>query len=193
MAEVKILVEGRAKEIKTGWIATSNVILVKTDNKNIIIDPGCNRKKLIEALRKENLKTSDIGFVLLTHSHADHTLLAGIFEKAKVLTPVEIYNNDRQIEYDRKVLGTGLEIIPTPGHCPEHCSLVVSTKNGNYVIAGDAFWWTDGEKQKIDINRKDDAHPEELNMKKLIASRKKILKIADYIIPGHGKMFKVVK
>lgn len=146
MAEVKILIEGRAKEIKTGWIASSNVILVKDNNKNIIIDPGCNRKKLLEALRKENLKTSDISFVLLTHSHADHTLLAGIFENAKVLTPVEIYNNDRQTEYDSRVLGSGLEIIPTPGHCPEHCSLVVPTKNGIYIIAGDAFWWTDGEK-----------------------------------------------
>ena len=30
-----------------------------------------------------------------------------------------------------------------------------------------------------------------MNIQKLIASRKKLLELADYIIPGHGKMFKV--
>ena len=29
------------------------------------------------------------------------------------------------------------------------------------------------------------------NRKQLLTSRKKVLEIADYIIPGHGKMFKV--
>ncbi len=60
-------------------------------------------------------------------------------------------------------------------------------------MAGDTFWWTDDEEQKIDVEKQDDAHPDEVNMKNLIESRKKVLKIADYIIPGHGKMFKVEK
>jgi len=190
MAEVKILIEGYAKEIKTGWIASSTATLVKANNKNIIVDPGCNRNKLSKALKKENLKTADIDFVLLTHSHADHTLLAGIFENAKILTSEEIYNNDRQVEHENKIPGTKLKIIQTPGHCSEHCSLIVPTKNGVYVVAGDVFWWTAGERRKIDVKKKDDAHPAETDIKKLMDSRKKILKIADYIIPGHGKMFK---
>jgi len=32
-----------------------------------------------------------------------------------------------------------------------------------------------------------------MNTETLIASRKKIIEVADYIIPGHGKMFKVEK
>jgi hypothetical protein len=40
------------------------------------------------------------------------------------------------------------------------------------------------------MERKD---PYVKNESQLIESRKKILKIADYIIPGHGKMFKVKK
>ncbi len=190
MAKVKILIEGYAKEIEGGWLANSTVTFVQSKGKNIIIDPGCNRKKLLEALEKNKLKTSDIDFVLLTHNHTDHTLLAGIFENAKVLTVYEIYDGDNQVEHDNEVPGTGLEIIQTPGHCPEHCSLEVFTQEGNYVIAGDVFWWIDNEEQKIDIQKKDDAHPEEVDMEKLIKSRKKILERADYIIPGHGKMFK---
>ena len=61
------------------------------------------------------------------------------------------------------------------------------------VLAGDVFWWADGEEQLVDINKEDDAHPAELDMKALIKSRRVLLEKADYIIPGHGKMFKVEK
>ena len=191
MNEIKILIEGYAKEIDNGWLASSSVTLIKSDGKNIIVDPGCNRKMLLESLEKENLKISDIDFVILTHNHTDHTLLTGLFEKAKVITPSEIYNGDNQTEHNNSVPETELELIQTPGHSPEHISIVVTTENGVYVVGGDVFWWTDDEEQKIDVEKDDDAHPDEVNMKDLIESRKKILEVADYIIPGHGKIFKV--
>ena len=74
----------------------------------------------------------------------------------------------------------------------EHCSLIVEIKKEVYVVAGDVFWWLENEKQEIDINKPDN-DPEHMDIQKLIESRKKILKIADYIIPGHGKMFRVKK
>ena len=65
---------------------------------------------------------------------------------------------------------------------------------GRIVIAGDLFWWRDNEKQRTDyhslVYKKD---PYAKNQTELIASRKKVLKLADYIIPGHGRMFKVNK
>ena len=61
-------------------------------------------------------------------------------------------------------------------------------------MAGDVFWWWDNEEQKTDkeslMARKD---PYVKNKEQLNESRKKVLEIADYIIPGHGKMFKVEK
>lgn len=193
MNKVKVLIEGYAKEIQNGWLASSTVTLVKSSGKNIIVDTGCNRKKLLEALAENDLKTSDIDFVLLTHSHADHSLLAGIFENAKVLTTEEVYNGDNQIAHDNKIPETDLEIIQTPGHCSEHCSLVVPTEDGTYIVGGDTFWWIDDEEQVLNVNQEDEAHPAEVNMDRLIESRKKILEIADYIIPGHGKMIKIDK
>lgn len=192
MAEIKILIEGYAKQIEGGWLASSTVVLVRINNMNIIVDPGCNREKLMISLGVEKLKVGDIDFVLLTHNHLDHTLLAGIFPNAKVLTCEEIYKNDNQVAHGNIIPGIDLAIVQTPGHCNEHCSLVVPTGEETYVIAGDVFWWTDGEAQKLDIEKADDAHPEEIDIKKLIDSRKKILKIADWVIPGHGKIFKVV-
>lgn len=194
MAKIKVLVKGYAREMKKGWLASSTAVLIKSNGKNIIADPGCNREKLLKALKAENLKPKDIDFVFLSHGHADHALLGGIFENANIVTFESLmYEKDTQLEFNEKVLGADTCVIETPGHTAEHCSLVVETNNGIYVISGDVFWWTDKEKQKIDIHKKDDAHPKELNMKKLIESRKKILKIADYVIPGHGKIFKVRK
>ena len=190
MNKVKVLIQGYAKEIKGGWLASSTVTLVQSSGKKIIVDPGCNRKKLLEELTNEGLKSGDIDFVLLTHNHTDHTLLAGVFVNARVLTTDEIYDSDNQIEHHNKIPGTDLEIIQTPGHSLEHCSLVVPTQEGIYAICGDVFWWMDNEKQEINIEREDQAHPEEADMEKLVKSRKKILGIADYIIPGHGKVFK---
>lgn len=193
MSEIKVLIEGYAKQIANGWLASSTVTLVKTNGKNIIIDPGCNREKLLAVIGKENLKVEDIDFVLLTHNHLDHALLTRIFPNARVLTTEEMYKNDNQILHNNKIPEMDLEIIQTPGHCREHCLLVVPTKKGIYVVAGDVFWYIEGEAQTSDIGKVDDAHPAEVDMKKLIASRKKILSIADWIIPGHGKMFKVEK
>ncbi len=194
MNEIKVLIEGYAKKIKNGWIANSTVTLVKSNGKNIIVDPGCNRGKLINALKKENLRPSDIDYVLLTHDHTDHALLAGAFEKAKILNPKEIYDKDVQIEHNNKIPDTDVKIIQTPGHAHQHASLLVKTKKGNVVIAGDLWWWKDNEKPRTDYNslmRKHDSYVKEKDL--ISKSRENVLKIADYIIPGHGKMFKVIK
>ncbi len=194
MAEVKVLIKGYAKEEERGWLACSTATLIKSNGKLIISDPGCNREKLLEVLNKEGLEPENIDFVFLTHGHIDHSLLAGIFKNAKFVTFENLmYDKDLQLEFEDNVLGQDTKIIKTPGHSAEHISLIVNTNKGKYVIAGDVFWWVDGEEQVVDINKEDTAHPTELNMKELKKSRKKILEIADYIIPGHGDIFEVKK
>ena len=195
MAKVKVLIEGYAKELEKEWIASSTTCLVTAENKKIITDPGCNREKLLTALNKEGLTTDDIDYVFLSHCHLDHILLAGIFQKAKFITFDSnlMYDKDIMLEFDKRILGKDVEIIETPGHVLEHLSLLVNTPDGKIAIAGDVIWWSEREKQVFDINQKDRSQAKGLNVKKLTESRKKLLEIADYIIPGHGKMFKVKK
>ncbi|MFC1768568.1 MBL fold metallo-hydrolase [Nanoarchaeota archaeon] len=187
MNKIKILIEGYAKKIEKGWLASSTVVLVESKGKNILVDPGCNKEKLIDTLEKNGLNVEDIDYVFLTHNHVDHVLLAGIFN-AKVLNNNEIFDSDKQICHNNLIPGTDLEIIQTPGHSEDDCSLVVRTETGIYVIAGDVFWWMDGEEQDIDVEKVDPAH--EFNHEKLVGNRKKILQLADFVIPGHGKVFK---
>lgn len=196
MAKIKILIEGYAKKLDHGWVASSTVCLVTTsDGKKIITDPGCNRTKLIEVLKKESLATGDIDYVFMSHQHPDHVLLAGIFENAKHITfDSELqYNGDVLTQYSVDSLGPDIEILQTPGHVLEHISLVVKTDDGKVGIAGDCIWWLDDEEQKFAIDQSDHSQSKGMDMETLIESRKKLIERADYIIPGHGRMFKVEK
>lgn len=194
MNKVKVLVEGYAKELKDGWLASSSTTLIEANGELVISDPGCNREKLLRALDKEKIKPEDVDFVFLTHGHIDHSLLVGIFENAKFITFESLlYDRDLQLDFKGDILGPNTKVVKTPGHSKEHISLMVGTDEGKYVVAGDVFWWVDGEDQVVDITKTDDSHPKELDMEELVKSRTMLLKLADYIIPGHGKMFKVKK
>lgn len=192
MNTITVLIEGYAREIKGGWLASSTTTLIESNGKKIIVDPGINKTLLLSSLTKINLKTSDIDMVFLSHFHLDHSFLAPLFEKAKILDGETIYEADKETEYSGKIPGTDIEVVLTPGHAKEHSSLIVPTKEGKIVIAQDCFLWMDSEKQdtteaELLINRDD---PFMMDKGKLIESRKKILEIADWIIPGHGKMFR---
>ena len=193
MNKVKVLIEGKAEKIGSGESVSPSVVLIQTEKYNVIVDPGLNRKNLLESLKKENLKTDQIDFVILTHYHLDHSLLMGVFEKAVILDDIDQYGQDGKIaEQKKNTLGEGIKIIQTPGHDPWHCSVSIMTEDmGNVVVAGDLFWWFDDKEPEKDfeslINLKDPYVKDERALKK---SREKILKIADWIIPGHGKIFK---
>lgn len=193
MAEVKILIEGYAKKLGNDWVASSTVCLITTGDIKIIADPGGNRSKLLEALKEAGLTTGDIDYVFLSHCHPDHILLAGIFENAKAITYDTnlVYDNDSISPWDPHLLGEDVEIIETPGHVLEHISLVVNTPQGRAAIAGDAIWWLEDEVQNFSVDQPDHSEATGMNMETLIASRKKLVEMSDYIIPGHGKMFPV--
>lgn len=195
MNKVQVLIEGYAKPTGKGdgWFASSTTTLITTEKgKKIIVDPGCNRKLLLEKLSELGLKPNDIDFVFMTHYHPDHNLLVGIFENATIFDDDMYYKNDEQDNHQGVIPGTDIKIIKTPGHEIFHGSLVVPTKNGVVVVGGDVFWWDDTEEQKMDIKslilHKD---PFVKDKKALKKSRQEVLKIAKYIIPGHGKMFEV--
>jgi len=194
MNKFTVLIEGYAEKTKDGWIASPSTVLIRDRELNILVDPGSNKKLLLKKLAEENLKPGDIDMIFVTHYHLDHILNIRLFPDCDVLDGNEINKDDKIFEYSEKIPKTDIKVIPTPGHANEHASLLVKTDKGNIVIAGDLFWWRKNEEQKTDydslINKKD---PDVKDLEKLIESRKKILRIADYIVPGHGKMFMVKK
>lgn len=192
MAQLKILISGYAKEVEKGWIASSTTVLIQENDLNIIIDPGINRKLLLERFSEADIRLADVDYVFITHHHPDHCYLSAIFENARILDDTYLYEDDKETEHQAIIPETNLKIIHTPGHEDVHASLAVPAQKGMYIVAGDVFWWNDDENQKVGrdslMQHRD---PLAKDMATLAKSRDKILKIADYVIPGHGQAFQV--
>jgi glyoxylase-like metal-dependent hydrolase (beta-lactamase superfamily II) len=189
-AKVEILIEGYFKNIsKTRCRAGCSVVLIQDENKNILVDTGNPRdeKRLINALKKKGLKPEDIDIVVITHFHPDHVGCNHLFKNARfIVSGVAFWDDvfERSSKYQR--LAKNLKLIPTPGHSPDSCTLLMKTERGIIACVGDLFWFKGDEKIKL-------LEEDCFNKKLFYQNRQKILKIADFIIPGHGKMFKVEK
>jgi len=205
MVEIKILVKGIHKHVEGSgdnkvFKIGSTVTLIKS-NKNIIVDAGYfpYKDELVKNLKAEGLNPEDIDVVILTHPHLDHVANTHLFTKAKIFCkfnleyPGQFHDPAKGYVYrvelaENTVIADDVKIILTPGHTFDMISVIVQTKQGVVVIAGDAISseeFTNLEKEPPTMLIHD--------LNKYNASRKKILKIADYIIPGHGDIFKVTR
>jgi len=191
MAEVKILIEGYATAHRLSGASCSTITLVRDRGVILVVDPGTlkNPRLLAAKLKKEGLTPADVNMVGITHSHLDHYRGIGLFSKAKALDYWGLWQADRLKPWRKSWPAQGERIAPhirlikTPGHSYDGITLLVETRKGTVAICGDVFW-------KKDFPRSD---PYAQDKKKLKQSRKKVLQSADWVIPGHGKMFKVGK
>lgn len=193
MAKVTVLVEGYARPKGDYYEASPSTTLIEDNGRKIIVDPGCNEKLLLDALKKHGLEPRDIDYIFLTHYHVDHFLNIRLFPAKDVLDGETIYRGDREISFSKFLPGTGIEVIPVPGHAHEHSALFVNTGGGVVAVAADVWWWEDGEQKTGLKSLLTISDPFVKDKKQLLKSRKAILARADFIIPGHGKMFKVPK
>ncbi|UCE73142.1 MAG: MBL fold metallo-hydrolase [Methanomassiliicoccales archaeon] len=171
--------------------ASSTVTLVRDDKRNIIVDSGIpgERDKILKGLSKHGLSQDDIDIVINTHLHQDHMGNNALFRKAKFLAHAKEFpprlKEVHVIEGDFE-LSTNIKIIETPCHTYGSISVVVDSpeKSRVYVIAGDALPIKDNYIKWV---------PPGINFNPQIAlsSMKKIVDIADVIIPGHDDLFEV--
>ena len=173
--------------------ATSTVTLVKDEPHNIIIDtsiPG-EGEKILEGLSRHGLTQNDIDLVINTHLHGDHMGNNAMFWKAKFIAhekemPARLKNV--MIIKGDYVLTENIKIIETPGHTHGSISVVVKVpeESKTYVIAGDALPIKDNYLKWVPpgIN---------FNPKIALASMRRIVNIADFVIPGHDEMFEIKK
>lgn len=180
-AEVKVISPGHLSKDNNGKTCAT-VTLVKDERIKMIIDPGMvsDLKSISNGLYEEGLIPEDIDIVGLTHSHIDHYKNLGLFPNANYFDFWGFWEND-VLREDKAKISDNIEIIKTPGHSYDGITFLVRTEKGKIAICGDVFWKKDSPKK--------DKYAQ--NIKELEKSRKKVLDIADYIIPGHGDMFRV--
>ncbi|XP_045592201.2 metallo-beta-lactamase domain-containing protein 1 [Procambarus clarkii] len=193
---VHVLYDGYSRMEDSKMKANCTCTLIKGPNK-MIVDTmtAWDRLKIISGLDSHGICCDDINYAVGTHGHSDHLGNLNLFTKAKHIVGYIVSHED---EFFIHPFDTGepfkideaLQVIPTPGHTSADVSVVVETQDlGTVVIAGDLF---EREEDIADpslwkyIAGSENPESQEKN-------RNKVLVIADYIIPGHGPMFKVTE
>ncbi len=180
MAEVVILVEGY-ESADSDERSCSTIVLVKDGGMNIVVDPGTakSQEEISKALGEAGLSADDIDVVFITHSHMDHYRNIGMFRNARSLDYWGWWKGDSWKECDGRVSGS-ISIIKTPGHSYDGMTMLVETGKGTVAICGDVFWKEGYPK----------ADPYASDPEKLEQSRKTVIEKSDFVVPGHGKMFR---
>lgn len=189
--EIFVLYDGYARVQGNIMRANCTCTLIKTDKINVICDTMTpwDGPKITEKLKDFGLKNTDIHYVVCTHGHSDHIGNNNLFLEATHIVGQSVSKGD-QYYLDAFENGSNYEIAEniqvfvTPGHTLDSVSVKIETPKGVYVVAGDLF------------ERQEDLKDEKIWLEagsedpdKQRESRKKVLKMADYIIPGHGPMF----
>ncbi|KAK4887808.1 hypothetical protein RN001_004079 [Aquatica leii] len=190
--EVIILFDGYSKETENATEANCTCTLINGPKK-IIVDTmtAWDGPKLTKSLQDRKIDCDDIDYVICTHGHSDHIGCNYLFPKAihivgYCISHEHVYtNHDFNREY---IIDESVKVISTPGHTLQDVSVIVQTDKGVIAIVGDLFE-NECDLKDDSIWKKAGSDSEVLQ----IQNRNKILQLADWIVPGHGSMFKVNK
>lgn len=167
----------------TGGGVASTCTLVRDGDRTIVVDPGMapSAGAILDPLASLGVRPEDVTDVVLSHHHPDHTLYAGLFPNAAVHDHWAIYRGTawEDSDCDGRVLTPSVQLARTPGHTAQDLVLLAGTADGIAVTSHS--WFHAG-------SAAEDEDPDDLEQ--LRESRRRILEVADLIVPGHGPAFR---
>lgn len=193
-AKVVVLKPGYARWEGYASQRACGSITLLLSHKRCLVDLGIPQDKdlILSSLQKHGLKPKDIDVVVLTHSDVDHIGNMNLFPDAVFIGGSDVIQGDlfREFFKEKYVIDENISVVHTPGHDNRSISVLVRIDKGIVACTGDLFEcendWLDSEKAETwEVWSQN----KELQMK----SRRIIWKLADYIVPGHGDMFRVDK
>jgi N-acyl homoserine lactone hydrolase len=153
-------------------------------------------------LRRFDTVPDEIGTVINTHLHLDHSAGNAYFKKALFFVqkreieyaqdPLPIHRsmygvdirgmNFEILEGDADIVA-GIKVILTPGHSPGSQAVLVDTEKGLYVIAGDTVTYFDN----MDVPQGDSFWPNAIyvDLREYYESLDRLKGLGGFILPGH--------
>jgi glyoxylase-like metal-dependent hydrolase (beta-lactamase superfamily II) len=192
--EVKVIQAGYSKWIASTQQRADGTITLVKGLTNAIVDTGgpWDKQAILSALRREGIRPGNINYVICTHGHSDHTGNNNLFPNATLVFSYDVCKGDLYTLHDFAhgqpyKVDDNIEVIPTPGHTTQDISVIVKTKQGVIAIVGDLFECME-DLENESLWRSFSEMPE---LQK--TNRERVLNLADFIVPGHGEMFRVGK
>ena len=136
---------------------TFTIYLIQTENKNILVDVGCDDgagfemslfKKPVDVLKEYGLLPKDITDVIITHSHHDHIKAIRYYENATIHIQKDEYEYVAAKQYiptsfdvhlidDEFSLAENVIMRKIGGHSIGSCIVLAD----NYVLCGDECYY----------------------------------------------------
>ncbi|NCB42662.1 MAG: MBL fold metallo-hydrolase [Clostridia bacterium] len=206
--EFEIIMPAIGASSNRGALGWCNISIIYAQGQTILFDTGSNddREELWAELNKMNINIDSIDIVFISHLHYDHCCNIELFEKAKIMVSARElqyvlsgeykkykdpyvpyatvkYFEDRFTTFkEGDEIASGVQAIALPGHTPGVFGLVLEKER--VIFTGDAV------KNAYDFTH--EVPPYAIYDGKLgLESYKKIPPVADLIVPGHGRPFKV--
>ena len=126
-----------------------NCTFIQTKNKKILIDLGMNNKYITSKLAEINVLPTEIDYVFITHTHADHTGAMKVFFKnnkpfvfldERMLPEIDFMNDYPNLCFDNGVLnfdGLSVEILKTSHDAPGSRAYIFREDNSSVVYITD--------------------------------------------------------
>jgi glyoxylase-like metal-dependent hydrolase (beta-lactamase superfamily II) len=190
MATVHVLKAGYSRMDADGMSHADGTITLVRSSVNVLVDTGnpADGEEIVRLLEAEGLSSGGIGVVVCTHGHVDHAGCNALFPHAVFIVSRDITQGDRiegrDFAQNPYVIDEDVQVIGTPGHMPQDVSVLVKTPEGLVAVVGDLF---ESEEDLKDASRWTMWSNDPETQKN---SRDSILMTADYIVPGHGGMFR---
>uniref|UniRef100_A0A8R1DGF1 Metallo-beta-lactamase domain-containing protein 1 n=1 Tax=Caenorhabditis japonica TaxID=281687 RepID=A0A8R1DGF1_CAEJA len=189
---------GSAEQTVDGqYVFIATITLVKDRDKNILVDTGLGtninaKSELIRSLEIHGLTPSSIDIVVSTHGHPDH--VGGVHEFPDALHYQGWYSHQGTkfnltalFENDSLNLSENVMLVKCRGHTSDDIAVVVrdAKGRGDVLVSGDLFMR--GE----DIDHPMMWQPLSADIIAQRESRRRYGCIVDWVVPGHGGMFRV--
>ena len=207
MPELEIIMGGYSINTDQTRLGLCAVTLIHGEELSIVdVAHFGRRNMLVDQLEANGISTNDIGRVILTHAHWDHSQNTDLFPNAEIvihadeleysrnprpgdLATARYFANTLLDQNVRTVSGEtelepGVRLIETPGHTRGHVSVVVDTAGGTVCVGGDAM----SDAGAIGRGTPAIVFWSEADAR---ASIQKIVAAADTIYPGHDRPFRV--
>jgi glyoxylase-like metal-dependent hydrolase (beta-lactamase superfamily II) len=159
----------------------ATVGFIQDRDRRVVTDPGMVRRRslILEPLGELGVAPEQVTDVVFSHHHPDHTLNAALFPNARFHDHWAIYHGDQWHWRDAEgyQLTPAIRLIRTPGHTLEDLTIRAGTPQG--VVAFTHLW--------NDATAVRDRHA--VDLAGLHAGRRRVLAVADIIVPGHGAAF----
>jgi glyoxylase-like metal-dependent hydrolase (beta-lactamase superfamily II) len=165
--------------------------LIRAEGMALLVDPSLSDVTAMAAEldRRTGLRIADVSHVFITHAHGDHHYGLRHFPGARWLAaPAVAEEINGAGKYEKRVEGvTGkiqamVEVLPTPGHTPNHHSLRFECEGQCVIIAGDAVMTRDFWRERR-------GYFNTMDPVALSETMKRLAECADIIVPGHDNYF----